>query len=312
MDKVFVIIVTYNGMKWIEESIRSVLNSTLKVAVVVVDNNSADATVSFVRESFKDEDVYLIESKENLGFGKGNNLGMSHGLKNGADYVFLLNQDAFVENDTIEKLVQVSSNNAEYGIISPIHLNVEGSALEAYFSDFVDRSSSPYFYSDFILKKKRNEIYETKFVNAAAWLIPKKTLNEVGGFDPIFWHYGEDDNYCQRIVYHHYKIGVVPEAFIRHDSNIRATPPDYLFSDKFYNDYIKVLQVKYANINVRLSEKAVSYEKKKIIKEFIENCLNFKFHPIKKYFKQYKLIDKTFVGINISRKINEKKAPHYL
>lgn len=304
--------VTYNGMKWIEESIQSVLNSTLKVTVIVVDNNSSDATATFIKESFKGEDVCLIESKENLGFGKGNNLGIAQGLKKGAEYFFLLNQDAFVEIDTIEKLVEVANNNPEYGIISPIHLNVERTSLESYFAIFVDFKTTPYFYADFILKKRRNELYETKFVNAAAWLIPRKTIKEIGGFDPIFWHYGEDDNYCQRVVYHHYKIGVVPEAFIRHDSNVRTTPPDYLFSDKFYKDYTKVLKVKYANINVPLDEKAVSYEKKKIVKEFIENCLNFKFHPIKNYWRQFQLIDEAFVGINISRKINEKKAPHYL
>lgn len=311
MNKVFTIIVTYNGMKWIEECLQSLLDSTLKTSIIVVDNYSCDNTVSFIKEKY-DEDVFLIESKENLGFGKGNNLGLSYALKNGADYVFLLNQDAFIEKDTIEKLVEVANNNTEFGIISPIHLNADGTALEAYFSCFVDRNNSPSFYSDFVLNKKIAEIYETKFVNAAAWLIPKKTLSEVGGFDTMFWHYGEDDNYCQRILFHKYKIGVVPNVFIRHDCSIRTFPENYLFSDKFYMDYVKFLKVKYANINYQISHNAASYEKKKIAKNFIENYLNFKFYAPKNYYKQFKLIDETFEEINKSRKINEEKGPHYL
>jgi GT2 family glycosyltransferase len=311
MVKVFAIIVTYNGIKWIEECIQSLLNSNLKVSIIIVDNNSSDKTVSFIKEKYN-EDVFLIESKENLGFGKGNNLGLSYALKNGADYVFLLNQDAFIEKDTLVKLVEVANNNPEFGIISPIHLNAEGTALEAYFSSFVDRSNSPSFYSDFVLHKKIAEIYETKFVNAAAWLIPKKTLSEVGGFDPIFNHYGEDDNYCQRIKFHGYKIGVVPNAFIRHDCSIRTFPENYLFSDKFYIEYVKFLQVKYANINIPLSYNVVSYEKKKVGKSFIENCLNGKCYKIGNYYKQYMLIDITFVEIIKSRKINEQKSQHYI
>lgn len=298
-------------MKWIEECLQSLLDSTFKTFIIVVDNNSRDNTASFIKEKYK-EDVFLIESKENLGFGKGNNLGLSYALKNGADYVFLLNQDAFTEVDTIEKLVKVAINNPAFGIISPVHLNAKGNTLEYYFSNFMDKSNSPFFYSDFVLKKKISEIYETKFVNAAAWLISKKTFSEVGGFDPIFWHYGEDDNYCQRIIFHGYKIGVVPNSFIRHDSIRRITPKNYLFSDEFYLDYVKFLQVKYANINIPLTENAISYEKKKIFKQFIENFINFNFYPISNYYKQYKLIEKSFENIIKSRNLNEVKAPNYL
>ena len=62
-----------------------------------------------------------------------------------------------------------------------------------------------------------DDIYETNFVNAAAWLLPRKTLERVGGFDPIFKHYEEDDNYSNRVRYHGLKIGVCPSAKIIHD-----------------------------------------------------------------------------------------------
>ena len=87
------------------------------------------------------------------------------------------------------------------------------------------------------------------FINAAAWLIHKKVFETVGGFDPIFHHYGEDNNYCQRVNFHNYKIGVVPEAHIFHDSNKRREPHDYLFTEAYYLHEVKKFQIKYANLN---------------------------------------------------------------
>ena len=61
------------------------------------------------------------------------------------------------------------------------------------------------------------DVYETKYVNAAAWLIPRNVLTKVGGFDPLFFHYGEDDNYLNRVIYHGFKVGICPHSRIVHD-----------------------------------------------------------------------------------------------
>ena len=88
--KVFVIIVSYNGMKWIDKCLNSVLNQG---EVVVVDNNSCDGTVDYIRMNFSL--VKILSQTTNYGFGTANNIGISYAMKKGADAVFLLNQDAF-------------------------------------------------------------------------------------------------------------------------------------------------------------------------------------------------------------------------
>ena len=90
--KVFVIIVTYKGKRWYDRCFGSLRQSTIPLQTIVVDNASNDGTVDYIRENYPE--IYLIESKENLGFGKGNNLGLRYALDHGCDYVFLLNQDA--------------------------------------------------------------------------------------------------------------------------------------------------------------------------------------------------------------------------
>ena len=143
-----------------------------------------------------------MKQESNLGFGKANNLGISYALNNSCDYVFLLNQDAYLEKDVIDRMLAVHKKNTDYGVLSPIHLNGEGNKLDKNFSNYINYNGNPYLYLD-ALKGETKEIYEVPFVNAAAWLIPAATLKIIGGFDPLFFHYGEDNNYCQRALQFH-------------------------------------------------------------------------------------------------------------
>src|ERR1700761_24513 len=127
-----VIIVTYNGAKWIEKCITSLLNSSFKVKIIVVDNGSTDETLNLLE---KYTEIYLLKATKNLGFAKANNEGITIGLQQNVEYIFLLNQDAWVERDTIEKLLNVAEANKEYGIISPIHLNGSYTALDLKFAN---------------------------------------------------------------------------------------------------------------------------------------------------------------------------------
>ena len=98
---VFVVIVTYNGAVWLDRNLSSLRHSDYPVTTIAVDNNSTDASIEIL-EKYSEADV--IKSGENLGFGKANNIGITKALEQGADYVFLLNQDAWIFPDTISSL----------------------------------------------------------------------------------------------------------------------------------------------------------------------------------------------------------------
>lgn len=305
--KVVTIIVSYNGMKWIDLCLKSVVN---QCEVVVVDNNSSDNTVSLIKHNFPQ--VKVLQQNENLGFGKANNIGISYAIKNGAEGVFLLNQDTIVEFNTLQILINVAKKNPQFGIISPIHLNWDGTAFEYNFASYLNNENIPSIFPDFIIRNKTKDIYESKFINAAAWLIPNKSLLEVGGFDPMFRHYGEDDNYCQRMLFHNYKIGVVPNAFIKHEGNKKEKGSNYLFSDRYFDDYAKMLQVMYANINIQLNGKESTIEKQKVLKKMVKSILKLRFNDLRNYLIQYKRIDTIFKKINESRNTTQKIGPHFI
>lgn len=202
--KVFVVIVTYNGARWIDKNITSLLNSSYPVGIIAIDNNSTDNSVALL-EGYPQ--VNLIKSPENLGFGKANNIGMRKALDKGADYIFLLNQDAWVFNDTIHRLVEVMEGDQKIGVLSPAHYLADETTLDGNFKTYLNRS----------VPLNTDGLFVTKFVNAAAWMLSRECVQKVGVFEPLFSHYGEDRNYCDRVLYHGFSIIIDTNSRVVHD-----------------------------------------------------------------------------------------------
>ncbi len=209
--KIFAVIVTWNGAAWISEAILSLQKSSVSIAIVIVDNASTDETAAIVTRAF--QDVLLIRLNENIGFAQANNTGIQYALSQEADYVLLLNQDAKVQPDMVGQLLQASEQHPDFGILSPIHVAYDKPEVEASFFSFINNNIL--FMSDLLLSKSK-EIYEIEFCNAAIWLLTRAVIDKIGGFDPIFFMYGEDNDYCYRARMHGYKIGIIPKAVAYH------------------------------------------------------------------------------------------------
>ena len=218
------------------------------VQTIVVDNASGDGSVDFIKKNYPE--VHIIESDKNLGFGAANNIGIRYAIDHGCDYCFLLNQDAWIESDTIAGLVNIAQANPGYGILSPVHLTKEKNNIEKLLLRRLDdfRVTNQAFFEDLYFERL-NDVYWTKYVNAAAWLLPLKTLETIGGFDPVFYHYGEDDNYINRVLYHGLKIGICPKLWIVHD-NDRPRP---LYDSR---EHDVLMMIEYTNVNHRHDIKA--------------------------------------------------------
>lgn len=208
---VYAVIVSWNAERWICSALESLERSTLPVRIVVVDNASTDETVQRIRTSFKD--VELLCMAENLGFAGANNHGIRYVLSRGADYILLLNQDAKVSPDTIRVLSDVFCTHREFGILSPLHLTYDGTGIDPVFFPFIKENID---IASGALSGHLKSIYEVDFVNAAIWLVSRPVFEKVGGFDPIFFMYGEDNDYCTRAQFHGFKIGVAPAAVAYH------------------------------------------------------------------------------------------------
>ena len=304
-SKTYCIIVTYNGEHWIEKCLNSIKNSSENLSILIIDNKSTDNTIEVIEKNFSD--VKIIKSKKNLGFGKANNIGLEIAYRDGADYFLLLNQDVFIEKNTIKTLIHYSRKEPNYGVISPIHLNGRGSALDYNFSMYISPEKCKNLISDMFLNKLQPKLYSVPFVNAAAWLITKKCIENIGGFSDSFHHYGEDNNYCQRVLYHGLKIGVSPHTIIYHDRETRTT-------NKYFKDskveYARSVTINCSNPNTNNSLKRIrTYLLKSIIKGFL--TLNFN-NSLKSYNKLRVLnrLNKKIILTNKRKSMN--KGPSFL
>lgn len=249
--KVLSIIVTYNGLHWMDRCLGSLRDSQHPTSVVVIDNGSTDGTVEHIRAHFPE--VELVVAPKNLGFGQANNVGLRMALDRNMDHVFLLNQDSWVQPDTIGRLVELATTHPDFGILSPLHLTGKGDALDREFAYYLAPDKCPGILSDLALRKGQGKLYEVDFVNAAAWLVTRACLLQVGGFDPTFFHYSEDDNYLHRAHYHGFRSGIVTDVYMHHDREDRKSNP---YFDQLRVYRVRALRLRYADPGRSFNEAA--------------------------------------------------------
>ena len=235
-------------MPWIDWCVQGLQSSTVAITPIIVDNCSTDGTLARIEQNYP-ECVVLAQAR-NLGFGQANNLGIQYALANEASHVLLLNQDATIQSDTLEKLLACDDGQH---LLTPVHLNGKGNLIDPLFHarTILGSAKQNGLVEDFLLRGAAKSYYEVEYVNAACWLLPKKVIEQIGGFNPLFTQYGEDDNYIQRVHYHHLGLRLIPNAFIYHDRK-SAHGNEKMYRKGFL--YRSLLLVK-TNINLSAKER---------------------------------------------------------
>ncbi len=190
-----VIIVSYKSEHVIENCINSI-DSTIEI--IVIDNSNNDQLKQKIETKYKN--VKCILSKENLGMGAGNNLGIKNVNK---DFVFILNPDVVLEKDSMNEIFSVSNEINNFAIIAPI--------------------SNKSKYPNYTLKKGHNfnpvKPFKVKSVDGYAMLLNLKKLKKVNNFnffDEKFFLYLENEDLCKRLIDKDENIYIVPKSRINH------------------------------------------------------------------------------------------------
>jgi len=306
-SEIVTIIVTFNGRQFIKNCLNSVKASTILTDIIVIDNASEDDTRDIIKREFPE--VTLFESKVNRGFGYANNVGIASALKIGNyKYFFLLNQDTIVGEECIAELKESLEKNRDFGIISPKHL-AESGELESRFQCYIENNQ------DYLCDLSRGQLrglYAVRFINAAAWLMSDTCIDTVGGFNTILYsHYGEDEDYCNRLAFHHLKIGFVPKAELVHFRSNKMTP-DSIMAYKWI-----LLRQRVELSDVSRSEKEIRHLYKKYILSislvFLKSLAILNFPKINLLYKEWKN-GNIFIKskLKLSRNICRKKYRNFL
>lgn len=302
MANIYCIIVTFNGERWIEQCLNSVVGSSIKCSTIVIDNQSSDDTIQIIKSKFPQ--IKLIQNEKNIGFGKANNIGINLAIERGADYFFFLNQDAWVETDTISKLVEAHDDQPLYGILSPLHL-YNNQKLDKKFKSYLGGTGDEII--DRFSSEGSKKIIDVKFINAAIWSVSRECIDEIGLFAPIFDHYAEDLNFVHRCKYHNIKAGVLPHAKAYHvreqnpTKGLKIALKRQLTRDKSYWQGI-LLNINHSFIRQML------YLFLNCLKEIIKSIFLFRFKTIFVIGNRVKCLP-LVVELNIQRGEMKKKRP---
>jgi GT2 family glycosyltransferase len=213
-EQVSVVVVTYNGALRIRACLDAIRSSTLVPSVIVVDNDSQDDTLDIVRSAY--EEVVILRSPANVGFGQGCNLGMKYALETGAEWILQLNDDAILSPSTLFDLLEVAAGHPEYGILIPLQLTGDGRDVNPTLAAQLRRAPVRDLQADLLLGRPR-QVYQVQALMGAALLVKAKVVEVLGGFDPLFFVEGSEIDFCLRTVISPWKVGFVPRVSVRHD-----------------------------------------------------------------------------------------------
>ena len=264
-SNVLSLVVTYNGEKYIRRCLRNLLSSNESGCILAIDNDSTDSTRQLIQKEFPE--VFLLHSNENLGFGKANNIGMEIFLKSPIPYLFLVNQDVYVTEHTTQRLVAAMELDKSIGVTSPIHLAGDGMNVDSSFKKYLSHADG--LMTDYVLEKPIKDLYKVGFANAAAWMMNRNCLESIGGFDPIFPHYGEDYDYTNRLKYHSVGLAIMPSIKIIHDRpQVRSNDSFAKLHKRFYIQQLVAMK----NVNCSTPKFLLSFfclSPLKILKRFL-------------------------------------------
>lgn len=145
--------------------------------------------------------------------------------------------------------------------------------------------------------------YEIHFVNAAHWLLPKKTIETIGGFNPYFFHYGEDDEYVNRVHFHQKKVLLVPGSKVVHDGVQLLHKIDFTK----YED----LRIEINILNPSLPD-ALRQEKKALKQSMLKNLITGNFTRYKELSMKYKKIAEDSEKLSSLRNQLIQSGPSFL
>lgn len=220
--KISVIILNFNGGEDLLKTLESVIESDFEnLEIVLVDNNSTDNSLILAKQwvmthCLNEENfpqIHFIENEKNLGFGAGNSVGIKWAFENGADFVFLLNNDALVQKNTILNLWKAIENEKNVGLVSPViysDLNYQkvwfcGGKINWW------KMRAEHFYCS-----EQTCLFTTEYVTGCAMLISREVFEKVGLFDDRFFLYYEDTDFSFRVKKAGFKNLVVLNSKVYH------------------------------------------------------------------------------------------------
>jgi len=215
---VTIIILNWNGWQDTIECVESCRKlSYANFRIIIVDNGSKDGSEAILRERFPDIDI--IQTGANLGFAGGNNVGIRYALEQGAEFVWLLNNDTVVDAEALSAMLHVAKGDKTVGMVGskivyhgdPRRLWYAGAVLDQ------ERAYRPYHLGlNEVDLGQYDEACETGYITGCSLLARKEMMTDVGLLDDELFLYFEDVDWCARAKERGWKLLYCPGSLVYH------------------------------------------------------------------------------------------------
>ncbi len=248
MEKVSVIIISYNVRSYLAHAIDAIMKSDYgELEIIVVDNNSYDGTCEYLKENYNQvSSIHVISNNENVGFGRAVN---QAGKVATGEYYLILNPDTIIEEETISVLVNYLYKNKNVGMVGPKILNADGTLQLACKRSFptikvalpkilgLDRifPNSKWAGKYNLTYLDPEKIASVDAISGSCMLASAETFNRLSGFDEQFFMFGEDLDLCARIWESGQEVHYVPETKIVHYKGESVKTAPYDSREAFYH-----------------------------------------------------------------------------
>lgn len=218
-SRVAVVILNFNGKKFLEQFLPSVTKYSAGHSVIVADNNSADDSISFLKDKFPS--VKIIQNTINSGFAQGYNEALRQVE---AEYYVLLNSDVEVTENWIENVISLMDSNTSIAACQPKILDFNNQNKFEYAGasgGFIDKYGYPFcrgrvFNNLEEDKGQYDTAIEVFWATGACMFVRAKAFWEVGGFDGDYFAHMEEIDLCWRLKNIGHAIYVQPKSKVYH------------------------------------------------------------------------------------------------
>jgi GT2 family glycosyltransferase len=220
IPSVAVVILNWNGKKFLEKFLPSVLSSTYANAqIIVADNASTDDSIQFIQQQYPN--ITIIENESNEGFAKGYNSALKKVV---ADYVVLLNSDVEVTPNWIEPIVALMEGDKTIAACQPKILAAQNKSQFEYAGasgGWIDKFGYPFARGRVLDKveadkNQYNDAQPCFWASGAAMFVRAEVYKKLGGLDEYFFAHQEEIDLCWRMQLSGYKIYVQPLSIVYH------------------------------------------------------------------------------------------------
>lgn len=215
---VFIVVLTWNQKELTDECLRSLSNVSYRNRrTVVVDNGSSDGSVEFLRQ--RHPEATFLSTGTNLGFSGGNNVGIDYALRNGAAYVFLLNNDTEVDPGFLSAAVDVAEHSRDIGIAGSTAFYANPADIVWFAgarANWLNGDMNDPRIGKRLPDIEKLPVEDVDEVAGAAMLVRREVIEQVGMLDPSFFIYYEETDWCQRAKRGGWRVVWVPASRIWH------------------------------------------------------------------------------------------------